>query len=92
MEMEAYRRIHCYHFLIKPFKVSKLEEILKEVLIDYIKKSTTQKTELIIEMNRVKQVINLNDLVYVEYENRRIVLCLKDSRLIYKHIPLKKNL
>jgi two-component system LytT family response regulator len=90
-EMEAFHDIHAYDYLIKPFKKSVLEQIMRNILIDYFESIDDQQEKyLILDFKGIKQKISLSNICYIEYRYRKIVIVTQYEEIIYKHISIKK--
>lgn len=87
-ELEAYKDVHCYYFLLKPFTDCALNHLFEELLVDYLKPKELPKVML--EYKTHTQILTISDIIYVEYKNRKIYLTTKKDTISYKHIPLKK--
>jgi len=90
-ELEAFRQIHCYDYIIKPYTQVELEIAFSKILIDYISCTRKEKNDkLALKFNGYTQIIDLKDIMYVEYVNRKIVIKTKKDSIQYIHMPLKK--
>jgi len=91
-ELEAFREIHCYDYIVKPFTEVILRQTLKKILIDYAEEKKIRPRSVTIEMKGIRQIIYERDIVFIEYANRRINIYLKKDKIVYKHMPLTKFL
>lgn len=89
-ELEAFRQVHCYEYIIKPFTDDELTNVFEKILIQYVERVQSHTKKICLDRNGVRQLIHANDIVLVEYSLRRVVLHFKNSILKYKHMPLKK--
>ncbi len=88
-QLEAFRKIHCYDYIIKPFTEEEAGKVLKKILIDYIDRPNETKN-LALKFKNFTQMIPMNDILYVEYVNRRIIIITKDEKIKYMHMSMKK--
>lgn len=86
--MEAFKAVHCYDYLLKPFTNEEIEALFKKLLLDYMDQQ--EEPKLVLNYKTHHQVIYLRDIVAVEYASRKIQLLTKDGIIEYKHVPLKQ--
>ncbi len=90
-EIEAFRNIHCYDYLIKPICENDLDLVLKQILVDYLDFcNKNEKDNICLCFNGIKQIIQLKDILYIEFKFRKIVIITQYGEIIYKSISLKK--
>ncbi|MEC1786829.1 LytR/AlgR family response regulator transcription factor [Schinkia azotoformans] len=89
-ELEAYRQVHCYEYIIKPFTDEELTDMFERILVGYIDKIQNHEKKICLDMNGITQLIDTKEVIFVEYKLRKINLYFRDSVLKYKHVPLKK--
>ncbi|MBN2795327.1 MAG: response regulator transcription factor [Clostridia bacterium] len=87
-ELEAYQSVQCYHFLFKPFTIEDLKPLFSKLLIDYLKPLELPK--VLLEYKTYSQLVPVDEIIFVEYKNRKIHLTTKNTVIEYKHMPLKK--
>ena len=83
-EIEAFHRIHCYDYIVKPYTKKSISDIMKNIMVDYFDKYREDVKYLNLEFKGIKQRININDIVCIESKNRRIYI-----RTINEDIPYK---
>lgn len=88
-EVEAYRHLHCYYFLIKPYSDEELEHTMKEILLDYMKEEEKEQKDLVLDFKGFKQILHLDELMYIEYASRKLTFFMTDGPMPYKHKSLK---
>jgi two-component system LytT family response regulator len=90
-ELEAFRQIHCYDYIIKPFTEVELERVFRKILVDYATMHVGEKaSKFSLNYKNHTQLIDLKDIVYIEYLNRRIFIHTKRDNIKYNHMPLKQ--
>lgn len=90
-EIEAFKQTHCYDYIIKPFTDAQIEEVFQKILLDYCASVTEKKnSKLILEFKTHNQLIDFDDIVYVEYAGRKVVIYTKTQVIPYKHMALVK--
>lgn len=75
-ELQAYRELKCYSYLLKPFTKEEVKHAIKEV-IDYIHSFRVEKKTVRIEQNGFIFEYKLEDIVYIESFGKRLELHMK---------------
>lgn len=88
-ELEAFRQIHCYDYILKPFTDEKIEDIFRKILGDYFSQSEAEDEKLTLEFKGYSQLVKMKDILYVEYKSRKLKIATKTDVISYKHMPLK---
>ena len=90
-EMEAFRQIHCYDYILKPYSEEDIKDVFQRILVDYIsEKNIVEEKKLELKFSDFTHIIDMKDIVYAEYLNRRIVIITKEETIEYIHMPMKK--
>lgn len=90
-ELEAFRKVHSYDYLIKPYTEERLREVMSEILNTYFSQyESPSATYLSIEVKAVKQRIYFDEILFIEYKARKISFVTVDGEIKYKHVSLKK--
>lgn len=87
-ELEAFRYIHCYDYIIKPFS----EERVKEVLVTLLEKDSahpTQNLELKLVQKHFTLVLKQDKIIYIEAQNRKLVFVTQEEVLDISTYTLK---
>jgi two-component system LytT family response regulator len=77
-ELEAFKQIHCYDYIIKPFT----KEMVKQSIYKVVKHCSQEeeKSFISIEKKGYTNKIKLADIIYIEYRNRCVYfVTLKDE-------------
>ena len=72
-ELMAFKEIHCYDYIIKPFKEEKVRETLGTI-INYGIKSEVRKKNLKIDQNGYSYIMQQDEIIYIEYKSRRLII------------------
>lgn len=92
-ELEAFRQVHCYEFIIKPFVKEEIEAVFRKILINYLSHGREDKEDaqdkLMLRFKNHTQVVYKKDILYIEYRNRKIVIGMPREEIEYIHMPLK---
>lgn len=72
-EIEAFRNIHCYDYIIKPFSEHEVIKVFKEVInygITEIKPAPVLK----IKEKGFTYILNQDDIIFIESRSRRLII------------------
>lgn len=75
--MYAYRDIHCYGYIEKPFDPERVEEIIKEALM--FPKTISENRYYLVKKDGVLYPKRLKDIVYIENSQRRLKIVAVDE-------------
>lgn len=89
MELETFRQTHCYDYILKPFTDEQLKEVFSGILGNYFSMLET-KEKVVLDFGYCTRLVDADDIVYVEYSDRKIRLITTSGHIDYKHISLKK--
>jgi two-component system LytT family response regulator len=78
-EFEAFRNIHCYTYLVKPFSVEKAKEVLETIIKYGIKKD--EPTAIKIDKGSLTYIIRQEDIIYIERTNRKTYIITPDEKI-----------
>ncbi|PKM50525.1 MAG: DNA-binding response regulator, partial [Firmicutes bacterium HGW-Firmicutes-7] len=86
-EFEAYKRIHCYAFIEKPFTVKEVREVLENVIIYGIEKEQEQ-LKLTLKNNDRTYIIKKEEIIYIERKIRKLYIKTKNQEIIHSSSSL----
>jgi two-component system LytT family response regulator len=90
-ELRAFREIHCYDFISKPFSVENLKQVFEKILNNYVTKvSDGHESKLCLNYASYSHHIDYKDIQYVEYAGRKIIIHTTRESITYKREPLVK--
>lgn len=89
MEMQAYRELHCYQYLMKPYLPEQVEEILKKVLD---KENREKPATLVVKKDGINYQVNCSDIRYIEAIPRGSCLHMKKENWNVPYVTLKQML
>ncbi len=90
-EMEAFRKIHCYDYILKPYSEEDVKNVFQKILVDFLDETYKNETKkLALKFKDFTQLIDMKDIICVEYLNRRIVIITKEDKIEYMRMPMKK--
>jgi two-component system LytT family response regulator len=85
-ELLAFKRIHCYDYIVKPFSENEVREALSTILNYGIKKEVYMNFNLKNFVYRVK----MSDIIYFEAIHRRIKVVTINEEFELSHYTLKR--
>lgn len=89
MEMQAYRELHCYQYIMKPFERKQVEEVVRKVL----EKENREKTPMIaVKKDGINYRLKCADIRYLEAIPRGTRLHLAAEKLDVPYVTLRQML
>lgn len=89
MEMQAYREIHCYQYIMKPFYREQVEEVLRKVL----EKEKQERPAMVnVKKDGINYQIKCADIQYIEAVPRGCALHLKKEVWKVPYVTLTQML
>lgn len=92
LELTAFKSIHCYDFIHKPYVEQDIHDTFNKILKEFIFSQPEEKRYFDLEFRGVKQRVNQDDIIFVESRNRRLVIQTKYEEIKYKYMSVKKAL
>lgn len=89
MEMRAYREIHCYQYIMKPFERKQVEEVLTKVL----EKEKNEKPQTLnVKKDGINYQIQCDEIQYIEAVPRGCALHMKKETWKVPYVTLTQML
>lgn len=89
MEMQAYRELHCYQYLMKPYRREDVEEVLQKVLD---KENREKPPVLLVKKDGINYQVKVSDIRYIEAIPRGCCLHMKKENWNVPYVTLKQML
>lgn len=89
MEMQAYRELHCYQYIMKPFLPEQVREVVQKVLE---KEKQEEPPAVVVKKDGVNYQVKCEDIRYIEAVHRGIRLHLKEENWEIPYVTLKQML
>lgn len=89
MEMQAYRELHCYQYLMKPYLREDVEEVIRKVLE---KEKQEKPPTLVVKKDGINYQVNCSDIRYIEAIPRGCCLHMKKESWNVPYVTLKQML
>lgn len=89
MEMRAYRELHCYQYIMKPFGPEQVREVVRKVL-DQEKQE--EPPSVVVKRDGVNYQVRCGEIRYIEAIHRGIRLHMKEESWDVPYVTLKQIL
>ncbi|WP_346916462.1 LytTR family DNA-binding domain-containing protein [Clostridium sp.] len=90
--VDAFKNIHCYDFLIKPYSKEDIIRIIDVFTKENVKKNGNRKYSIISIENKITYKLYHDDIVFVEYIPRKCKIVTAKNGVIYAKLSLAKFL
>ncbi|MEY8507624.1 LytTR family DNA-binding domain-containing protein [Lachnospiraceae bacterium 42-17] len=87
LEMQAYRELHCYQYIMKPFLKEQVEDVVRKVLE---KEKQEEPPSVTVKRDGINYQVKCSDILYIEAIYRGICLHLKNEDWNIPYISLKQ--
>lgn len=88
-ELEAFKQVHSYDYILKPFREDQILKVFHDILIDYFEESGEEESILLAYKNYNLSILT-KDILFIEIISRRILIVTKTETIEYNIMPLKK--
>lgn len=89
LEMQAYRELHCYQYIMKPFSPDQVKEVVKKVLE---KEKRKESPFITVKRDGINYQVKCEDIRYIEAIHRGVRLHLKEENWNVPYVTLKQIL
>ncbi len=89
MEMEAYRKIHCYQYILKPFERREVEAVVKKVMMHT---KAEEGKYIVIKKDGINYKVPIREIVYIRAVPRGICIYMKKDSMEVKYVSIKQIL
>lgn len=89
MEMQAYRELHCYQYLMKPYEREQVEEIVGKVLE---KEKQEKPPTVVVKKDGINYQVKCGDIRYLEAVPRGICIHMKQENWKVPYVTLRQML
>lgn len=89
LEIEAYRRLHCYQYIVKPYIQAEIEEIVNKVLFHI---QAIKTPSILVKKDGINYRISCNEIVYCKAIPRGVCLCMKGEQLNVPYLSMRQLL
>lgn len=89
LEMEAYRRLHCYQYVVKPYVQSEVEEIVRKVLFHL---HTEKRSFIVVKRNGINYKIFCDEIRFFRAIPRGVCIYLREEHIEVPYLSIHKLL
>lgn len=89
LEIEAYRKIHCYQYIIKPYEAEEVQKIVERVLSHA---RPAEKPFIIVKKNGINYKVICEDIVFCKAIPRGVCLYLKEEQMDIPYLSIRQLL
>ncbi|MBA4698239.1 MAG: response regulator transcription factor [Ruminococcus sp.] len=89
LEIEAYRKIHCYQYILKPYNEEEVQTVVKRVL-SHLK--VKEKPFIIVKKKGINYKIPCEDIVFCKAVPRGVCLYLKGEQMEVPYLSIRQLL
>ena len=89
MEMQAYRELHCYQYIMKPFRKEQVVEVVEKVLA---KAKQEEPPSVTVKKEGINYQVKCEDIRYIEAVPRGIAIHMKEETWNVPYVTLKQML
>lgn len=87
LEMEAYRKLHCYQYIVKPYIKKDVENVVKKLLSIH---NTKEEKSIVVKKDGINYRIKCDAIVYVQAVTRGVCLYLKKEAMKIPYLTIVK--
>lgn len=89
LEMDAYRKIHCYQYILKPYDAEEVKRVVSRLLAHA---RPAEKPSVIVKKNGINYKIPCEEIVFCQAIPRGIRLCLKNEQMDIPYLTIRQFL
>ena len=89
LEMEAYRKIHCYQYILKPYEETEVCRVVRKVLAHT---RSYEKPFIIVKKNGINYKILCEDIVFCKAIPRGVCIYLKTEQMEIPYLSIRQLL
>ena len=87
LEMEAYRKLHCYQYIVKPYIQNDVENVVKKLMA---MQDVKEEKSIVVKRDGINYRIKCNSIVYVQAVPRGVCLYLKKETMKIPYLTIVK--
>lgn len=86
MELEAYRKLHCYQYITKPYQKEEITKLVHKLLLQSRK---SVEASVIIKRDGINYRLLCKDIVYIQAVPRGICIILKQEKMNVSYVSIR---
>lgn len=87
LEMESYRHLHCYQYIVKPYIKNDVENVVKKLLA---MQNKNEEKSIVVKRDGINYRIKCSAIVYVQAVTRGVCLYLKRETMKVPYLTIVK--
>ena len=87
MEMEAYRKLHCYQYIVKPYIRREIEDLVQKLLFH---QQTEEHPSIVVKKDGINYKIGCDDILCCKAVHRGVCLFLKGEQMIIPYVTIRQ--
>lgn len=89
LEIEAYRKVHCYQYILKPYEEEEVQKVVARVLSHM---RPEEKPFIIVKKNGINYKVLCEEIVFCKAIPRGVCLCMKDEQMDVPYLSIRQLL
>ena len=89
LEIEAYRRLHCYQYIVKPYIRAEIEELVDKVLFHI---QAEERPSVVVKKDGINYKIPCSEIVYCKAISRGVCIYMKKEQMEVPYLTIRQLL
>lgn len=89
LEIDAYRRLHCYQYIVKPYVQEEIEELVNKVLFHI---QAEERPSIVVKKDGINYKISCDEIVYCKAISRGVCICMKKEQMEIPYLSVRQLL
>lgn len=89
MEMEAYRKLHCYQYIVKPYIEAEIAELVCKVLFHI---RAEERPAIVVKKNGINYKISCDEIIFCKAIPRGVRICMKGEQMDVPYLTIRQLL
>lgn len=89
LEMSAYRQVHCYQYLIKPYQREEVEHLVQRLSVHL---AENKENSIIVKKDGINYRVSCSDIIYIKAIPRGICICMKKNQMEVRYMTIRQIL
>ncbi len=89
LEMDAYRKVHCYQYILKPYEAGEVEAVTRKVLAHA---RAEEKPYIVVKKDGINYKIFCEDIVFIRAIPRGVCICMRQEQMNVPYLSIRQLL
>lgn len=89
LEIDAYRKLHCYQYIVKPYVQEEIEELADKVLFHI---HAEEQPFIVVKKGGINYKISCDEIVYCKAVSRGVCICMKKEQMEIPYLSIRQLL